>query len=216
MPHPWSKEFVSVCMVGTSRKPIWAYETWIQAVPILQPLADTVDEKPAIRTTQSDGKDGPKLGRLTWNDKGHRKWTHGSPDNAKVSKKWVFMEGEVWLPSWSKCSKPDQAPDLFFAMANPHIIRKGKQGEFNQYFQIAMPLDAARTHESMLRDAAHSMAALLKASHLVGRTGNWYDGMSTMQSDINNNLSSSGSFDDPVYQLPTERCEWTEFGKLAL
>ncbi len=214
MPHPWSKTYLSVGLVGSSREPIWRYSLWIQAVPILAPLLALTPEEPAIRTVQDDRKGGPRLGRLRWNDKGHRTWTHGSPDNAADSRGWVFMLGEIWAPSWARCSKPDRAPDLFVSLANPFIGRKPEKAEFNQYVHVALPEDVAGEHATALRDAVGKLAVLIEAKHVVGRIGPWYEGGMTLQDEINNRLRTEGAHDDPVYRLPKARARWRSLGSL--
>lgn len=214
MPHPWSKVYLSVGIVGRNPEPIWRWSTWSRAVPLLQPLVDLTPEKPSIRTTQTDRKGGPKLGKPGWNDKGHRTWTHGSPDNAEASRDWVFYQGEIWAPSWNKCTKPDRAPDLYFSLRNPHAMSGGRTGEYNQLFHIALPADVAGAQAATVRAAAGAMGDLLEASHVVGRVGPWFQDGMTLQDEINNRLRSDGRHDDPVYALPAGRFGWTPLERL--
>jgi hypothetical protein len=216
MPYPWSETYLSVCFVGKSSKKLWEYNQWIEAVSILQSLVKLSPEKMAVRTTQCDGKDGPKLGRLTWSDKSHQKWTHNSPTNKADSKSWNFMSAEFWAPSWTKCDEPEMAPDVFFSIENPHILKPAKKGQYNQFFQIALPLSIAKPHEKLIRETVDKISRLIDSIVTVGRVDPWYGDLTTMQSDLNNEIKPIGGPDIFEYSLPERNVSWADFKDLKL
>lgn len=77
-----------------------------------------------------------KLGRLTWNDKSHEKWTLKTNDDKK------FTHFESWTPTWNICEKIDSAPDIYISIWNEsHHIINDKNREFNFLISIAIAAD---------------------------------------------------------------------------
>src|SRR5437870_5573138 len=98
--------YASVVIAGKSTPELWFFEKWMPIVRALEPLVTGWEKDIAIRTTQTDGnKQQLRFGRLGWNDKSHRKWTHASPATGAHSPAWTMINGEVWAPSWTACAR---------------------------------------------------------------------------------------------------------------
>ncbi|GIQ57523.1 hypothetical protein Flavo103_06590 [Flavobacterium collinsii] len=77
-----------------------------------------------------------KLGKLTWNDKSHEKWTLKTNDDKK------FTHFESWTPTWNICEKIDNAPDIYISLWNEnHHMANDKNREFNFLISIAIATD---------------------------------------------------------------------------
>jgi hypothetical protein len=102
---------------------LWSYPLWQQLVPALTALASSDRGRTSLRMLQLDHRqDGTpnqtfvRFGPIGWNEKSHRKWTHGSPDTEAASSHWRFVSFSAWSPGPSKCG--DCPPDGFLAVRN--------------------------------------------------------------------------------------------------
>jgi hypothetical protein len=154
----------------------------------LDPLVQALGTKPGVRTTQSE-KDAPlRFGKLGWDEKSARKWTHDSPDTRDRSPGWTFMEGELWCPHWLECRRAGKNPVLFLSFANPFLFAPPRPGQFNQLFHLAMPAAFFRGHLEKVDDAIDAIRRELEASDCVMRRTPWNLNYDSVQSTLNNHM----------------------------
>src|SRR3954463_10229562 len=102
------------------RPPAWSSPVWSRIAAHLDPLVAAARGPAAVRSCQlrrgagTPNQSGISFGRIGWNEKGHRKWTHGPADGDAIE----FVDAEVWAPSWTACQREDRAPDVFLRMRN--------------------------------------------------------------------------------------------------
>jgi hypothetical protein len=211
----WNTTYLSIALVGSVEEAIWQYPTWMKAVDILAPITKRMAEPIAVRAVQDDGQDGPKLGRLTWNAKGHQKWAHGSPANSRESKNWRFHFGEIWSPSWSKCGSSDRAPDFFMGLWNHLDTKETRKGAFNQFVSLALALENAQEMRRELIQVVSGLGGLLKADPILGRITPWYQGGKTLQDEINNHVRYGNIHLAKTYDVTQTRVSWEPFDHLS-
>jgi hypothetical protein len=196
---PLDDRFVSLAVVGRVRPPLWYYETWQQVVSALEPLTAEITGDLSVRSTQGLGKEDVKFGRLGWNDKSHRKWTHDSPETRGRSHAWGFAYGDALAPSASACARQRRAPCFFCSFANPFVIRPPRAGQFNQFFHLALPMSDAQPRSVLVVQVVMEIARILNASHTLGRAAPWLERGECVLSTINNCLGYLGQYNDDVF-----------------
>ena len=132
-------------ILGSPHSPqIWYWENWRKVAAGLEPFVAVARDKAAVRTTQfinggkNPSKDAVSFGRIGWSEKGHQRWTHGSPVTLDSSPSWAFLQMEMWSPTWSVCEREDRAPDVFFAFRNEAFWPRIDPLKFNQTIIFAL------------------------------------------------------------------------------
>jgi len=204
--------YASIVIVGKATPPLWFYEKWARIAGSLDPLVAAVGGDIGVRTTQDDqNKKQPLFGKLDWNERSHRKWTHNSPDSLAVSTAWRFMIGEVWAPRWTVCTRENREPDLFMSFENPHLFSPPKPGQYNQFFHLALPVRFYREHESSATNAVLRIAQELDAVLLVMRIVPFLVKGDSIQDTLNNHFHYIGMQDDMVPDLSRTEGRWIPY-----
>ena len=196
---PYEEPFVSIALVGRARPPLWHWDTWSKVVLALAPLTSALSSKLSVRSTQGDPNSKDlKFGRLGWNEKSHKKWTHYSPDTLSLSSDWTFCYGDVFAPSSAVCFRERRAPDFFCSFDNP-FIGTPRVGQFNQFFHISLPKCNAKLKSSLVAGVANEIASILDASHRLAMETPWAKSGFCVMSTINNCLHYLGFENDNVF-----------------
>ncbi|MDR2012477.1 MAG: hypothetical protein LBQ20_05440 [Rhodanobacter sp.] len=122
-PHVSRQYDVRLLLAAPDAPLLWDYSLWQQLVPDLTPLLSSARGRTSLRMTQFDlrqtgspNQTYVRFGQIGWNEKAHRKWTHGSPDTNENSIHWEFYSFSAWAPGPSKCEV--FPPDGFLAVRN--------------------------------------------------------------------------------------------------
>lgn len=109
---------VFVCLGRPAGPPIWSWHSWRRVALAIDPLLQLARGTAGVRVHQYDSatRQEVPLGRLSWSEAGHAKWTHGSPHTVDRSSTWVFEDFEMWAPNPTQCEREDLPPDIFFAI----------------------------------------------------------------------------------------------------
>lgn len=155
----FSREYeVFLLLAAPDAPPLWDAAQWTPFAASLDGLMAQAGArgKAGVRSHQYNPKGKPiPFGRLGWNDKSHARWTHtAATTDAR------FMSLEAWAPTWTVCEKDDQAPDVFFALANESLLGlAGKPLQFGQRLVCAIATDMGPDAAATLRQALAQLAA---------------------------------------------------------
>lgn len=141
----WRRRYGVYLVLGKS-SPLHAYDwaVWEDIARMLDPIIAATRGKVGVRSIQTYGATYRQVpfGRLSWDEKSHMRWTHGSPLSEGKADQWSFFATEVWAPHWRVCEREDCAPDVFMAVQ----AEDDPEGQpFDQELLIAV-------HEGMPRD----------------------------------------------------------------
>jgi len=159
----WRRRYALYLILGKS-SPLHVYDwtVWREVARALDPIVAAASGKVGVRSTQIDRATHRPVPfrRLSWDDKSHMRWTHGSPLTEGQSDGWSFLVTEVWVPHWKACEQEDQAPDIFI---NVHAEYDAEGKPFDQELLIAV-------HEGMpqgvlKRDVPSAAGRISKAMH---------------------------------------------------
>ena len=144
---------------------IWDWAVWPNVARLVDPLIAGSRGAAAVRSYQKNNTGNwIRFGRIGWNNKGHQKWTHGSPRNYSESINWWFLYMELWAPSWTVCRREGVAPDVYFGFCNEGF--EGFRGDysrltFNPYLVLAVAEKS--TPGKLCEDVAVNLTRLLNA-----------------------------------------------------
>jgi hypothetical protein len=204
--------YASIAIVGKATPPLWFYEKWTRVADALDPIVAAIGHEVGVRTTQDDqNRKDVRFGKLGWDEKSHRKWTHNSPDTAPASEGWRFMLGEIWAPRWTVCERAHREPELFISFENPHLLAPPKPGQYNQLFHLALPIRFFKAHEAMATTAVMRTAQELDAVLLVMRIVPFLASGDSIQDALNNHLRYIGMEDDMVPDLTRIPGQWMPY-----
>lgn len=115
-------DYLQYIVVGKhGDRPLYQWEIWKELYPQLDDFVRWArGKRTGIRSVQinSSTKDYVSFGRMSWNEKGHMKWSHGSPLTEGQCEHWIFEDVEIWAPHWNQCEDEDKAPDLYFSIGD--------------------------------------------------------------------------------------------------
>ncbi|MBH1963682.1 MAG: hypothetical protein I8H77_05075 [Comamonadaceae bacterium] len=127
-----------VLLAAPDAPALWDYSIWQRLVPSLTPLLSSERGRTSLRMLQTDMRQSGspnqayvRFGPIGWNEKAHRKWTHGSPDTGVESGHWDFYSFSAWSPGPGKCA--DCPPDGFMAVVNETGSERGLKREDCQF-----------------------------------------------------------------------------------
>lgn len=157
---------------------VWDYSLWQRLAPNLTPLLSSARGRTSLRMNQSDfrlcgspAQTFVRFGPIGWNEKAHRKWTHGSPDTGEDSAHWEFASLSAWAPGPSKCS--ECPPDGFLAIRNEMvhgIDRSNCRFAYSVLAAIACDLPEA---EQVLSEASTALSAAIPSILLAETRRSW-------------------------------------------
>jgi hypothetical protein len=157
---------------------LWDYSLWQRLVPDLTPLLSSPRGRTSLRMTQFDRRQqgSPnqtyvRFGPIGWNEKAHRKWTHGSPDTSENSPHWEFYSFSAWAPGPSRCSV--RPADGFLAVRNEMtggIDRRDCRFAYSVLAAIARDLPEA---EPIMERAFSALCAAIPAVLLARTYRSW-------------------------------------------
>jgi len=115
------REFKVILMLASPTKvPAWHWNAWPALGKVLSPLLTSPRGRTGVSSFQTDNRtkrgDFVRFGTLTWSDKSHRKWTHGSPDTLGESEHWKFRSVSVSAPGRGICGTQGLSPDGFLVI----------------------------------------------------------------------------------------------------
>jgi len=157
---------------------LWEYPLWQKLVPELTPLLSSDRGRTSLRMTQLDlRKNGSpnetyiRFGPIGWNEKAHRKWTHGSPDTAESSMHWGFCGFSAWAPAPSKCN--DCPSDGYLVVRNEATPESnGKSYRFSYSVLAAIACDLPEADSTMER-AFHALRSTIPSVLLAKTQRSW-------------------------------------------
>ncbi|UPK69480.1 hypothetical protein [Chitinophaga filiformis] len=95
-----------------------------------------------------------KLGKLTWNESSHEKWTITTLDSQRQ-----FHRMDIWTPSRGTCAKLGSAPDIFFSISNERSTYNMEHVEFEWFAVLAVAVDIPCDINNIVLDLSQSMLA---------------------------------------------------------
>lgn len=165
---------VRVLLAAPHAPALWDYSVWQGLAPELTPLLSSPRGRTSLRMLQTDMRQSGspnqayvRFGPIGWNEKAHRKWTHGSPDTANESSNWDFYSFSAWSPGPSKCA--ECPPDGFMAVVNATGATQGLKREDCQFaYSVLVVLacdmpDAEATMERAFTAISAAVPSVLKA-----------------------------------------------------
>jgi len=164
-----------VILGATNSPELWQWKNWQLVVAGINPFISVTRGKAAIRTTQfcNTNKKYVSFGRIGWNDKGHQKWTHGSPITGKESDSWYFMGMELWSPDWNVSERENLAPDLFFKIRNEVSSHRKTPIKFNQIIIFAVCVDAGQAVRANARKWVQELSIKLDSPLTAYQERTW-------------------------------------------
>jgi hypothetical protein len=164
-----------VILGATNSPELWQWKNWQQIAAGLNPFMAASKGKAAIRTTQfsNANKKYVSFGRIGWNEKGHHKWTHGSPITAKESDSWYFMGMELWSPDWNSSVRERLAPDVFFTISNQVSRDRKTPIKFNQIIIFAVSIDAGEAVRANARKWVQELSIKLNSPLTAYQERTW-------------------------------------------
>jgi hypothetical protein len=160
-------EYETYFFLGEPRaEPLWNWSAWSRAAAALDPVVAAARGAAAVRSMQylPDRKGTVRFGRIAWNEKGHQKWTHGSPSTAAESGSWTFLDVQVWAPAWTVCERENQAPDVYFNICNEALSGGyNKPLAFNPVVLLAVAVPVAAAIRDRVAAAVAELASLTQA-----------------------------------------------------
>jgi hypothetical protein len=147
----YAKIYDLYVILGATNSPeLWQWKNWQFVAANLKQFISDSRNRAAIRTTQfsKTSRKPVSFGRISLNENGDLKWTHGSPVTREVSDSWHFIGMEFWSPSWNVCEKEGLAPDVFFALRSENSEHRKTQIRFNQTVILAISVDASESVRS--------------------------------------------------------------------
>ena len=197
---------------------VWQWENWNKITKELEPFVSIGRGKTAIRTTQfvKDGRKTVSFGQIGWNEKGHQKWTHGSPTTIETSKTWTFLQMELWSPAWTICDREHCLPDIFVAFRNEAFWPRKIPLKFNQtiIFAVSTALGddvLSNAHKWILQLSAdlHSPLAAHQKRTWGKAFGNLGGFSNSIQDMITTGLFKVGDHRNRPVDLQTFEESWT-------
>jgi hypothetical protein len=164
-----------VILGATNSPELWQWKNWQLVANGLNPFVLVSKNKAAIRTTQFSYADKKHIsfGRIGWNEKGHQKWTHGSPITSKESDSWYFMGMELWSPDWNVSEREKLAPDFFFSIRSEVSSHRKTPIKFNQIIIFAISIDAGETVRANARKWVQELSRRLDSPLTAYRERAW-------------------------------------------
>jgi hypothetical protein len=210
--------YASIVIIGRGVPPLWHYEKWLSIVSALDPLVHATGESAAVRTVQGERDKTTQLrfGKIGWNARSHRKWTHDSPDTKAASSAWTFLLGEVWIPGWTVCIRERRDPKLFVSFEQPSILTRLKPGQFNQFFHIAMPMPFFQDHFAIVDNALQQIRQVVDSTGCFMQVHPWHSQLESIQHTINNQLHYIGMEHDIVHDICRTPGKWTKYDSQAI
>jgi hypothetical protein len=167
---------VRVLLASPDAPALWDYAIWQGLVPSLTPLLSSGRGRTSLRMMQTDTRQSGspnqayvRFGQIGWNEKAHRKWTHGSPDTADESGHWDFYSFSAWSPGPGKCT--ECPPDGFMAVVNATGADRGltrADCRFAYSVLVALACDVPNAEATM--ETAFSALGAAVPSVLKART----------------------------------------------
>jgi len=170
----WRRRYVTYLVLGRSN-PLHVYDwpAWQTIVHSLEPIIGVTRGKVGVRCTQLHClRHKPvSFGQLSWDEKSHMRWTHGSPLTREKSDEWSFFGTEIWAPHWKMCEQEDLAPDVFMSI---HAESHAEAKPFDQELLIAVHEDAPRAVlEYDLPRAVHRIAEVMHGALTATTIAQW-------------------------------------------
>lgn len=197
----------------------WLSSTWQQISDATLEAFKAARDKAAVRSLQWVGVPGPireiKFGRISHDARGAAKWTHQVSGILKSGESPVFLETEVWAPSWTVCEKDRIPPDVYLRISNRCGISVSECSRPPRYPYLCMFAVANDRHRGACRigeDAAGALQGVLSPALALSKVRPWGYRSSPliedMFTDAINDLSLTPPFyppadgeDDPLTQL---------------
>ncbi len=212
-----ARDYDLYVVLGAPDSPeMWQWENWSQITKELEPFVSIGRDKTAIRTTQfvKDGKKPVSFGQISWNEKGHQKWTHGSPTTIEISKTWTFLQTELWSPAWTICDR--EPPDIFFTFRNEAFWPRRIPLKLNQTIIFAVSTSLgdgvlSDAHKWILQLSAnlHSPLAAHQKRTWGKAFGNSGGFSNSIQDMITTGLFKVGDYHNRSVDLQTFEESWT-------
>jgi hypothetical protein len=155
--------------------PLWQWGLWEGFASVVDPLMRSTRGRPALRSTQfrPKGRETVKFGRLGWKEQDHQKWTHGSPQTARISEAWVFVDVEIWAPTWTQCEREGRPPDVFLSISNESPSETTEFLLFNPVVVLAVISELATQEQALIPPILSTLRTLTSASLVVHSRRPW-------------------------------------------
>jgi hypothetical protein len=103
------------------------------------------------------------FGRIGWNSRGSKKWTHAEDGQLVSGGHAVFLNCEVWAPSWSACQGELLGPDVYFAVSGESAASSKPNDQLNFGSTCIMAVASDMGQGDQARQTAESIASTLEA-----------------------------------------------------
>lgn len=193
-----TRKYETFCLLGSpTATPLWHWKPWNAILPTIDPIISAARDRAAVRSDQYHPNQGGevKFGRIGWNEKGHEKWTHGSPSNSPESLQWKFLSVEVWGPSWTTCGRDDLAPDVYLSIINEKLTGSAdRKLSFNPVVIFAVACDLVAEKSPDIHAAVKALAKTTKAKLCGHKVRPWGNSTGVGFNNAIQDLSITGLF----------------------
>jgi hypothetical protein len=153
----------------------WAWETWQQIANMLDPVVSAVFGTPSVYSRQGERTRRLRsisFGRMTWNERSHQRWTHGSPVTIGQSDDWEFVDTQIWVPGPKECERERKRPNLYIQVLNGALTESGPV-RFSAIVLLAVACDLPETVRYSVDRAMHDLKHLLRAKLRAYKVRSW-------------------------------------------
>lgn len=154
----------------------WEWHVWQQVAVLLNPVVASVFGTPSTYSRQLKSE-GPRpssisFGRMTWNERSHQRWTHGSPLTSGYSDTREFLDTQIWVPGRNECDRERKRPNLYIQILNGGIA-ESEVLRFGAVVVLAVACDLPETVKYRADHAMGDIAIRLRAKLRAFKIRQW-------------------------------------------
>lgn len=218
----WNRQYHYFLLFGDTinDQTPWNNEMWQTNI---QPKLDTLlkhsthYKKTGLRTIQYVPKQDSgyyellKMGRLTWNDSSHKKWTLTATESIRR-----FHGLDIWTPSRSVCEQLGSSPDIYFNISNERLSYNLTHTEFEWFVVLAVATDI----DCNIRDFAIDLSQAMSAKKTVYMQRGWEEKMQETHWHFINGIQDTFSFSiyngasNDLHKIPFQDIQFTPFWEI--
>jgi len=165
-------------------QPLYDWKRWRQVSAVLDPFVAAARgsagvtsiqfpqrkrvQTPIGQNVEEGGGRRIAFGSMKWDEA--KKWTHSSPTSGAASRKWFFVETEVYAPSRRICTIQATQPDFYLHLVETQPYLPGTETIYAVLaFSTGLPRKLLRT----TRDAVQNIGTIGEAKRLAFRQRPW-------------------------------------------
>lgn len=149
-----------------------------------------------------------KLGRLSWNENSHDKWTLTTMDPSRQ-----FHHMDIWTPSRGGCEKLNSAPDIYFSICNEKASYNLSHTEFEWLAVLAVAVDIPYDIKSYV----HNLSRAMNAKKALYRERGWLQQMQNSHWRFVNGIQDTfsnwiyGKTHNEIHKTPFQDLQFAPF-----